>query len=100
MNPTLLTLAKLAAAVVLLLIIVHFWPWLGAAFTLSLVFLSAVGFALALGITVLVAIGFALIVALTVGLIALGVSLAPVWVPILAIIGLVALFRSGRSSAA
>jgi hypothetical protein len=94
MNNTVSTTLKIVAAVILVLIIAHFWPGLAA--------IAFVGVTTALALTGSVIAGAAGVVAALIGilcavgvvLIALGVVLSPTWVPILAIVGLIALIRS------
>lgn len=91
---------KIAAAVLLLLVVFHFWPTLAGLVLVVFLTLLAFGGAVAGGLAVLLALSAAIGLALLAGLVAVGVALAPLWIPVLAVIGLIALIRSGRPRAA
>lgn len=100
MNDTLSTTLKIVAAVLLILVIAHFWPGLAALAFIGVTTLLALAGSVIAGavgaLGVLIAIGCTLLAVL----VALGVALSPIWVPVLAIVGLVAIIRSlGRNPA-
>jgi hypothetical protein len=94
MNSSLSFVLKLLGLAVLVLIIAHFWPALaGIAFVGVATVLAAAG-ALAAGVGGLLTVGLGVVFAIGAVVVVLGVVLAPIWLPILAIVGLVMLVRS------
>lgn len=87
---------KIAAAVLLLLIVFHFLPEI-TGFALLLVF-GAVGIlaAVAFGATLFVAVTALVGLGAVAAVIACAIGLAPLWLPVLAVVGIVALVRSAR----
>lgn len=96
MNAPLHPAVKIAAAVLLLLIVFHFLPEI-TGFALLLV-LGIVGVlaAVTLGATVFIAITALVGLGVLAAVIAFAVGLAPLWLPVLAVVGIVALVRSAR----
>ncbi len=98
MKTFLLGCGKVLLVVALVLVIIHLWP-------ITVVPL-AVGFLLALGLGVAIMLALAMAGALglaaVTGLIAVGAALlavlAPVWIPVLIIVGIIALVRKAGSS--
>ena len=92
------TFLKVLSVGILVAVLLHFWPVILATsllLGLAAVIVAACGTG---GVSVLVGLGLA-ILGLVAGVIALGmVVLSPLWLPIVAIIGLVALIRSSRGS--
>jgi len=80
------TFLKILLVAVILVVAIKFSPVL---------FVFALGGLIAA--TVLGAVGFSLLTALVGVLLAFAVVLAPVWVPVLIVLGLVSLFRRERS---
>jgi hypothetical protein len=97
MNPTASLLLKITGIVLLVLVAYHFWPGLAALmFVCGVVLLVFLGIA-AFSTTLLVVVGGALALAVVGSAIGVAVSLAPIWLPVLAIIGLIALIRGSSA---
>ena len=94
MNSSLSLVGKLLLAAVLVLIIAHFWPGLAAIAFVGVGGVLAAGGALAAGVGGLLTLVVGAAVGVAVLAIVLGIALAPLWLPVLAIVGLVAIVRS------
>ena len=87
---------KITLAVVLLLLVLHYWPAIaGASVLLALALVGLLG-AMALGATVFLALTALIGLGVLAAVVAVAVGLAPLWLPVLAVIGLIALVRSSR----
>lgn len=96
MNAPLHPALKIVAVVLLLLIVFHFLPEItGFALLVTLGIIGVLA-AIALGATLFVALTVLLGVGALAAVIAVAVSLAPLWLPVLAVVGIIALVRSAR----
>jgi hypothetical protein len=97
MKSFLITLLKIALVAFVLWWLLHNAPML--VMPLVGAFLAAVGVAFALSIAAVVGLSLGLVVVTVVlsVILALATALSPIWLPLLAVFGLIALCRSGSS---
>lgn len=75
------------------IVLVHFWPWAMAPLVIGLVLVLGLGALLLAGVAAVGAVGVGVIVGLLATGIALLAFLSPVWIPVLAVVGMVGLIK-------
>jgi len=91
------TLGKIALLGVVFWILLHYAPFVAAPLMGALVAGAAVILAAAITLTLGLGLGLAVVAAVITLMGSIAIVLAPVWLPVLAIIGLVALCRPNRT---
>ena len=89
MKPFLAGCLKVLLVVAGAIVLVHFWPWAMVPFVIGLVLVLGLGALLLAGVAAVGAVGVAVIVGLLAAVIALLALLSPLWIPVLAVIGMV-----------
>lgn len=100
MNPLLSSLLKFLALVAVIWLVWNFFPLLAAPFAAVALVAVGVGAAMLLGLTVLGAVLLAVLVAVVAAVLGVAVSLLPVAIPVLAVVGIVLLCRRRPGAAA
>ncbi len=75
------------------IVLVHLWPWVMVPVVVGLVFVLGLGALLLAGLATVGAVGVVVIVGLLAAAIALLALLSPVWIPVLAVVGMVWLMK-------
>lgn len=87
------TLVNLLLITALVLVVVKLWPLALAVGSLAGLVLVASGGLLAGGLSAVLGLALALLVALLGVILVTAVALSPIWIPVLALIGLISLLR-------
>jgi hypothetical protein len=87
------TFLKIALALVLVLAVLKFWPVLVAPAVVGALLVVVLGGVLAGGLALAVTIGAGLLAGLLGVLLGVVALLSPIWIPVLAIVGFVAILR-------
>ncbi len=98
MKPFLVGCGKVLLVLALALVIVHLWPITVVPLALGLILLLGLCVALVVALAAAGAVGLAAVAGLVAAAIALLAVLAPVWIPVLIIAGIVWLVRKLGSS--
>src|SRR5690606_23113833 len=94
MKTFLLTLLKIGLVALLIWWLLHHAPWIAAPVVGGFGFFLLIALMLLIALVVRLGVGVAVVVALLGVMLAVAAALSPIWVPALAIFGLVALCRT------
>ncbi len=92
------TFVKVILLILLVILMVHFWPILIAPFVLVALAMLLLGGLTAGGIAIVLAAGLALVGGVLAVALSIAAALSPIWIPILLVVGLVWLCKTKSSS--